>query len=315
MKVIIAKKALIAKNVVAIEFITTDNTPLAPFSPGAHIDIQLGNGIVRQYSLYNHPSERNRYCVGVLLAEQSRGGSTAVHALNVGDAVEISEPRNHFSMHGNEEHSILIAGGIGITPVLCMAQWLDSHGAPFEFHYSARDAEHMAFREMLESCSWKDKVNLYFDTGPNARRIDLPTVLGTPRAGTHVYVCGPQGMIDAVFVQARSSGWPEGNLHREYFGVVVQVAGGDRAFEVELARSQKRILVLADQTIVSALKDAGIPIAVSCEQGICGTCLTRVISGQPDHRDMYLTEAERETGDQILPCCSRSNSDVLVLDL
>ncbi len=315
MKVQVKKKVVAAEDIVAIELADPGGAPLPAFSAGAHIDVVLGDGLIRQYSLCNNPSDRSSYVLGVLLEPESRGGSKAMHALQEGDVIEISEPKNHFPLDNDARHSILIAGGIGITPILCMAERLAHIDASFELHYCTRSPERTAFKERFEQEHLKANSRIYHDTSPVEERFDIARVVANPQPDRHLYVCGPTGFIEMVLNAAKEAGWPEANLHREYFTGVEQDTSNDGSFQVKLASSGQVITIPADKTIVEALADEGIDVPVSCEQGVCGTCLTRVLEGEPDHRDLYLTDAEREANDQMLPCCSRSKSPLLVLDL
>jgi len=205
MKVKITRKTVLATDICAFELQSAAGAPLPPFSAGAHIDVQLGAGLVRQYSLCNNPNDTHRYLIGVLRDPGSRGGSIAMHALTEGDLIEISEPKNHFPLHPEATHSILLAGGIGVTPLLCMAERLAHAGASFEMHYCCRDPQRAAFRERLALTDLKDRVRLYFDDAPPRERIDLATVLNAPGPRTHVYVCGPGGFIDAALNIAKAA--------------------------------------------------------------------------------------------------------------
>jgi vanillate O-demethylase ferredoxin subunit len=210
----------------------------------------------------------------------------------------------------------LLAGGIGITPILSMAEHLVHVGASFELHYCVRDEERAAFRERLGESDLSSRMKLYTDNGPNASRVSFEEVFGVPAEGKHFYVCGPGGFIEAALKSATQLGWSDANQHREFFGAAASApAAGGGAFIIELAKSGRRIDVAADETAFAALSRAGVEIPTSCEQGVCGTCLTKVVAGQPDHRDLYLTDAEKAANDQFLPCCSRSQSPILVLDL
>jgi vanillate O-demethylase ferredoxin subunit len=313
-KVRVLNKTDIAEGVCKLDLAALDGQALPPFTPGAHIDVDLGNGLVRQYSLCNAPDEQDRYGIAVLLEPKSRGGSAAVHALSAGDTIEIGAPRNLFPLAPEARHSILVAGGIGITPMLAMAHHLDAAGASFEMHYCARSPERMAFRQALETGRFANRVRLYFDTEPARGRFDPGQVLAGPEAGKHVYVCGPGGFITVVLAATAEHRWNETNVHREYFGAA-PVASGEQPFTVTLARLGTSVEVGPQETIVQALARSGVEISVSCEQGVCGTCLTRVLDGVPDHRDSYLMDREKAANDQILPCCSRAKSATLVLDL
>lgn len=314
MKVRLANKRDVATDICEFELVSVDGSPLPAFTAGAHIDVHVADGLVRQYSLCNAPGETHRYCVGVLRDPASRGGSTGMHALTVGTTLEISAPRNHFPLAEQAQHSILLAGGIGVTPILCMAEALSAGDASFEVHYCTREPARTAFRDRFARDDLAAKTRLYFDN--DGERADLDAILAQPSGGKHLYVCGPAGFIEAVLARAEAAQWPEGNVHREYFAAPAQAdTCGDSPFQVRLHSSGRVIGVKAGETIVAALAAQGVEVQMSCEQGVCGTCLTRVIDGTPDHRDVYLTDEERAANDQILPCCSRSKSAMLVLDL
>ncbi|RQR24602.1 PDR/VanB family oxidoreductase [Burkholderia sp. Bp9142] len=315
MKVRIVKKSEIAADIHAFELEPVAGAHLPPFSAGAHIDVHLAMGLVRQYSLCNAPNETHRYMIGVLRDPNSRGGSIAMHALSEGALIEISEPKNHFPLHPEAKHSILLAGGIGVTPILSMVECLARTGMSFEMHYCTREPERTAFRERLAQPDLRDRVSLYFDNVPPDQHIDLAAVLASPAPDTHAYVCGPAGFIDAVLSTAKAAGWNEANLHHEHFAAAALPAASNETFNVQVASTGEVISVGPHQSVLAALAARGFDIPTSCEQGVCGTCLTRVLSGEPEHRDVYLTEEERAGNDQFLPCCSRSKSPLLVLDL
>ncbi|VWX58026.1 Vanillate O-demethylase oxidoreductase [Burkholderiales bacterium 8X] len=312
----VGKKTDEAVGIASFELVSEDGRPLPSFSAGSHVDVHLPNGITRQYSLCNDPGESHRYLIGVLRDAASRGGSAAMHdEVKEGDRLRISAPKNHFPLAHDAGHSILIAGGIGVTPILCMAERLALSGASFEMHYCTRSADRAAFRGRIQASGFASRVQFHFDDGDDAQKMDAGELLAQVRPGVHVYVCGPTGFMDWVLGKARSSGWPAEQLHYEFFGAEVAPSEDDDVFEVKLASSGRVITVAKDQTVVQALAAAGVEVATSCEQGVCGTCLTRVISGEPDHKDMYLTPEEQEANDQFLPCCSRAKSAMLVLDL
>ena len=310
------RKTAEAQDIASFELVAEDGRPLPAFGAGAHIDVQLPGGLTRQYSLCNDPQETHRYLIAVLRDPASRGGSAAMHdAVAVGQLLQISPPKNHFALAHGADRSLLLAGGIGITPLLCMAELLAQAGADFELHYCTRSLERTAFAGRIQGSAFADRVHLHLDAGAAAQQLDLAGLLGTPRAGEHVYVCGPKGFMDAVLGTARAAGWPEAQLHFEFFGAAAAPAAGDAAFEVQLASSGRVLPVAAGQTVVQALADAGIEVMTSCGQGVCGTCLIRVLAGQPEHRDLYLAPEEQAANDQFLPCCSRARSARLVLDI
>ena len=316
LQVRVARKAVEAQDIVTLELVAVDGSTLPAFGAGAHVDVQLPGGVTRQYSLCNDPQETHRYLVGVLRDPASRGGSQAVHELvKEGDVLQISTPKNHFPLAHDAKRSLLLGGGIGITPILCMAERLANTGADFELHYATRSPERTAFRERIAASNFADKVAFHFDDGAAAQKLDLGRLLAKPQAGTHLYVCGPKGFMDAVLNTAREKGWPEAQLHYEFFGAEVAKSDSDASFEIKLASSGRIVMVPKDKTVTQALAEAGVEIMMSCEQGVCGTCLTRVLEGVPDHKDSYLTPEEQAANDQFLPCCSRAKTPQLVLDL
>ncbi|KAG8149831.1 PDR/VanB family oxidoreductase [Burkholderia catarinensis] len=312
----VARKWQEARDICGFEFVSDDGAPLPRFDAGSHIDVHLPGGLVRQYSLCNHPGQGDRYQIAVLRDAGGRGGSRAIHdAVRQGDTVRISTPRNHFPLAHDAAHHLLLAGGIGVTPILCMAERLFSAGAAFDMHYCARSADRMAFVERINAAGFHDRARFHVDDGDPAQRFDLASVLASAPDGTHLYVCGPRGFMDAVLGEARARNWPDERLHYEFFGASVEASAADRAFQVRIASSGKVIDVPPECTVVAALTANGVDVLTSCEQGVCGTCLTRVLEGEPEHRDSYLTDAEKAAGDQFMPCCSRSRTAVLVLDL
>ena len=289
---------------------------LPTFSAGSHIDVHVADGLVRQYSLCNDPRDTHRYLIGVLRVADSRGGSAAMHdQVQEGDVLEISEPRNHFQLAHGAKRSLLIAGGIGVTPILCMAERLANIGADFELHYCTRSEQRTAFLQRIRASSFASRVHFHFDDGPQDQKFDVQAVLSAAPGDSHLYVCGPKGFMDHVLTTATRNRWPADRLHREYFSSAPTGSASDVEFDIRIASTGKVYRVTKDQTVVAALATHGIDIPTSCAQGVCGTCLTRVIDGDPEHRDLYQTEAERARNDQFTPCCSRSRGPVLVLDL
>ncbi|SEO33619.1 PDR/VanB family oxidoreductase [Pseudomonas sp. NFACC39-1] len=304
-----------AQDICSYELTSVDGQPLPAFTAGAHIDVHLPNGMIRQYSLCNHPEERHRYLIGVLKDVTSRGGSRNLHEqILPGARLLISEPRNLFPLAPEARRSLLFAGGIGITPILCMAEQLAQSGAAFELHYCARSRERAAFVERLRRSPYADRVFLHFDEEPETM-LDAARVLAAPGDDLHLYVCGPGGFMQHVLDTARALGWQETCVHREYFAAAPTDTRADGSFSVKVASSGQVFEVPADRSVVQVLESHGIEIPISCEQGVCGTCLTRVLEGVPEHRDMFLTEAEQACNDQFTPCCSRSKTPLLVLDI
>ncbi|GAP36670.1 PDR/VanB family oxidoreductase [Piscinibacter sakaiensis] len=321
----VARRTPAAAGVCALELVAEDGDPLPPFSAGAHVDLHLPGGLVRPYSLCGAPAERDRYRLGVLREPASRGGSAAVHELlHEGTRLRIGAPRNLFRLAAQARRHTLLAGGIGITPLLAMAEQLAADGADFRLHYAARSRERAAFLDRIAAAPWADRLRLHLDDGPPARRLDLAALTAEPADGHHLYVCGPAGLIDAALARARAAGWPEAQLHHERFGTAgagpaadaaTAGASADGPFEVQLGRDGRVVAVPAGCSVVQALAAAGVALMTSCEQGVCGTCLTGVLDGEPDHRDSYLTPEEQAANDQFTPCCSRARSPRLVLDL
>ena len=305
-----------AQDICSFELARADGAPLPAFEAGAHIDVHLPGGLIRQYSLCNPPWQQQRYLIAVLKYPASRGGSQALHEqIRVGQTLLISEPRNLFPLSENAQRSLLFAGGIGITPILCMAERLHQLGADFQLHYCARSIERAAFVERLQASPFAERVQLHFDDGDAEQRLDTAALLTDPDPGTHLYVCGPGGFMEHVLSTAKAQGWADERTHREYFAAAPVNHNNDGSFAVQLASSGQIIQIPADQSVAEALEACGILIPLSCEQGICGTCLTRVLAGEPEHRDLFLTETEQAQNDQFTPCCSRAKSPLLVLDL
>lgn len=316
LRVRVAAKTQQAQDICTFDLVPLDGAALPAFTAGSHIDVHVPGGLVRQYSLCNAPSESHRYQIGVLRDPASRGGSQAMHeAVLVGSELLISAPKNHFELAPAAKQSLLLAGGIGVTPLLCMAEQLASQGAAFEMHYCSRSKERTAFLPRIEGSPFSSRVQFHFDDGDAAQMLDIATLLSTPQEGQHLYVCGPKGFMDAVLQAAGASGWPQAQLHYEFFAAEVQSLESDGSFEVEISGTGQVVLVPKDKTVVQALTHAGVEVQTACEQGVCGTCLTRVVSGTPDHRDQYLTPDEQAANDQFLPCCSRALSARLVIAL
>lgn len=312
----VARKRVEAQDICSFELVEPQGRPLPAFTAGAHLDVRASVGTVRQYSLCQPFDQVGRYVIAVLREPASRGGSRAMHDdVREGDLLTVSAPKNHFELAPGARKSLLLAGGIGVTPILCMAETLARTGAAFEMHYCVRSRERAAFVGQMQAAAFASSVHLHCDDGPAEQRVDLQAILDQPDEHTHLYVCGPKGFMDATLSTARAKGWTEDRIHFEYFSAEVVKSTTDADFDVVLASSGRVLHVTRDQTVVQALAAAGVEVPTSCEQGVCGTCLTRVIEGVPDHKDMYLTPAEQALNDQFTPCCSRAKSKRLVLDL
>lgn len=313
--VVVQQRELQAHAVAVLTLADPAGKPLPAFRAGAHVDVQLPGGLVRQYSLCGDPRDRRTYRVAVLKDPDSRGGSIAVHdALLEGEPVVISTPRNHFPLDASAQYSVLVGGGIGITPMIAMAWELFAAGQNFELHYCARSRTQAALLTDLATVPWTTKVRLYFDAEDT--KLMPQAVLAAAPPCSHLYVCGPSSFMDWVIGVARDAGLASHQVHREYFAAPVHEGTvPDCGFEVVAQASGKSVRVEPGETILEALLGIGIKVQVSCEEGVCGTCMCTVLEGEPDHRDAYMTDEEKQANDQILVCCSRSRSDRLVLDI
>lgn len=303
-----------AERINSIELRPRTGGELPPFTAGAHIDVQLPRGLSRSYSLVNPQDERHRYVIAVAQDEASRGGSRFLHEkLRAGDTLSITPPQNHFALAEQAAHSVLIAGGIGITPIWCMVQRLVALGRSWELHYSARTHARMAFLEPLTAlqAAHPQRVVLNFDFEPGGSPLDLPAIVNRAAQDAHLYCCGPTGMLEAF--EHATSERPREQVHVEYFASkeTPATAGG---YTVVLAKSNRRVFVPAGETILDALRGAGLDPPYSCLEGVCGTCEMRVLEGIPDHRDMVLSDSERASNASMMICCSGAKSAELVLD-
>jgi vanillate O-demethylase ferredoxin subunit len=314
LSVVVREKWNEAEGVVGLQLARKDGGALPSYQPGSHIELNLQNGLVRQYSLVGDSTDLANYEIGVFRDPQSRGGSAFVcETLNVGDALTISRPRCDFALAENQSRAILFAGGIGITPILSMATALSRKKVPFELHYGAKMPARMAFLNRIQESAFVKNCHLYFEADDENKFIPFRQRLWMPEENTHIYICGPALFIDLVRAAALESNWDPAHVHSESFRNTVSSEGG--AFKVNLARSGKIIEVSATETIAEALIRHGVSIPLSCQEGVCGTCVTRFISGDIDHRDIYLSDSERAEEQLMTPCCSRARTGDLVLDL
>lgn len=286
---------------------------LPNYSAGAHIDVRVSEGITRQYSLCGDSSQSGIYRLGVLNDPHSRGGSKAIfESFQISQEVHISLPRNHFPLGEHKGKAVLIGGGIGITPLISMAYSLKNDCRPFELHYCVKTVENAGFINELQM-QFSQELSVYESKGTPSKRLAAEILFSTFQGDEHVYICGPTHFMDSIVETARSLGIASNRLHTEYFSSDVELGG--EAFEVICQQSGKTLNVAADQTIADALKKAGIAIQLSCEEGVCGTCITDVLSGTPEHRDKFLSDEEKADNDQIAVCCSRAKGNKLVLDI
>jgi ferredoxin-NADP reductase len=309
--VAVTRKVELVPGVVELTLQSTDGSPLPTWEPGAHIDLELPNGLTRQYSLCSDPQSADTWRVAVLREDSSRGGSEYIHAeLAEGARISVKGPRNNFPLAPAEEY-LFIAGGIGITPLLPMIRQVAAQGASWRLVYGGRSKATMAYRDELEN-SYPQRVTVcpQDETG----LLDLATLLAEHRPGLAVYACGPAPML--VAIKEHSTSWPTGTVHMEAFTPLTEATSdSDSEFDVTLASNGATYTIPADQTILSVLRDNDVLVDWSCEEGTCSTCETRVIEGIPDHRDSVLTDEEREANEVIIVCVSRAKSPSLVLDL
>lgn len=302
-----------ASDVLRLELHAAGGGPLPAFSAGAHIDLHLANGLVRSYSLLNDPAETHRYVVAVHRAPQSRGGSAYVHdQLRPGTVLDVTGPRNHFALDETAAHTVLIAGGIGITPLYAMLQRLESQRRSWQLYYCARTREHAALRQELQR--YGRQAMFHFDQEREGKLLDLPAAIASAPPGSHFYCCGPLPMLAAF--EAATAHLPAHHVHVEYFRPKEPAPPSHaHAYLVRLARSDLQFRVGPDETILDKLIELDVEIPYSCREGVCGSCEARVLEGVPEHRDQVLSQADREAGQSMMVCCSGCRGDLLVLDL
>jgi ferredoxin-NADP reductase len=309
----VASRREVAERVIELTLEPVDNHAAPPdWQPGAHIDLMLADGLVRQYSLCGDPSDTTSWRIAVLHEPDGRGGSAFVHRrLRCNDTVRARGPRNQFPLRGGSR-LLFIAGGIGITPILPMMRAADSAGWEWTLHYGGRCRSSMAYLDETQA-RHPERVRTYSEADDGM--IDIATLLEPVRTDTLVYCCGPEGLLAAV--ESRCASWPTGSLHVERFAAAVppSPAENDKAFEVEFAESGVTAVVDPGRSIVEVAEDHGIAVITSCEEGVCGTCETKVLGGEPDHRDSVLTDHEKAAGDTLMICVSRCHSARLRLNL
>ena len=312
--VIVRAMRLEADAILSFELHAAGGASLPSFTAGAHVDVHMTEHLARSYSLANSPAENHRYVIAVNKDDLGTGGSRYMHEhVRVGQKLRISEPRNNFELHEDAPHTVLLAGGIGITPVRSMVERLRQLGRPWTLHYAGRTRSSMAYLDELECLGNQgEDVHLHVDEGHSGRYMDVAGIVVNASPKSHLYCCGPKPMLSA-FEKATGQLAPE-RVHVEYFAAK-EAAADKGGFLVELARSGRTFPILASASILDTLLDAGVSVDFSCMTGICGSCETRVLAGIPDHRDSILTKAQREANDRMLICCSGSKSSTLTLDL
>lgn len=313
-EVVVKNRKEEAKDIISFELVAKDGTSLPSFTAGAHIDIYLKSGLVRQYSICNNPNEAIFYKLAILKDINSRGGSIEIHeTLKNGDILEISSPRNLFELDSKAKKHLLFGAGIGVTPILSMAEHLADINECFQMHYSAKTEENAAFVDEIKASRLNAFTKFYFSDKNN--RLNIQKELESMNKDTHIYICGSNRYIDSIIEVYKNLKLPESQLHREFFSSSVVDKDKDIEFEVELKSSGKVYIIPSNQSIFEVLDDNGIELAVSCESGVCGSCVTKVISGTPEHRDQFLLDSEKKENKIMTPCCSRAKSKKLVLDL
>ncbi|WP_198079236.1 PDR/VanB family oxidoreductase [Acinetobacter calcoaceticus] len=311
--VVVKNRHVEGGNIAVMEFESATSATLPKVEAGAHIDVHLPNGMVRQYSLCQNPNDEGKFRLGILRDPESRGGSvSAFDEIKDGMQIQVSEPKNLFPLL-KAKHSVLIGGGIGITPLITMAYQLASEGTSFELHYCGASPENCAFVDEIKNGELAKYTTFHFKSEGASHRAFFESAIKDIDLESHIYTCGPVGFMDWVINLATTHDFPEQQIHKEYFQVETDTSGD--SFEVVAERSGKIIMVEAGETILQALAKEGIDIEMSCEQGVCGTCMCDVIEGEPDHRDVYFTDEEKASNEQILVCCSRSKTPRLVLDI
>ena len=312
LRVHVAAKTMTADGIAALRLTPIKGT-LPTFQPGAHIDVHLPNGLVRQYSVTNGPGETDHYTIGVKREADSRGGSATIHdSVKEGDVLAISAPRNNFPLRRDATHTIFVAGGIGVTPLLAMARALNAQGLSFEFHYFVQSDDHAAFKREMDE--FGTALTLHKGLTPDQTGDALRQVLSDPGFARHVYICGPGPMLEATRAIASGQGWEDASVHFEYFKNTTEI-DDTTSFQIDLARSAMTLTVPAGKSILDVLRENGINMTSSCEQGACGTCRCGVIEGEVNHQDVYLSDAEKAEGKSIMTCVSRAKSDRLILDI
>ncbi|MGC4960888.1 PDR/VanB family oxidoreductase [Gordonia sp. DT101] len=306
----VEQKTWEADGITSVTLVDPTGACLPTWKPGAHIALHLPGGLIREYSLCSDPHDTSRWTVAVLRTEQSRGGSVHVHdRLSVGAEIEVAGPRNAFGVDDDATEHVLVAGGVGITPIVAMMRHLEAAGRPWRMLYAGRSRHSMAF---VNEVSGLATATIHADDEVGGLP-DLDAVIGNAAAGAVVYCCGPPPLLDAVEKVV-----PEGAaLRTERFAapVIAAPAGDDSAFDVVLDQSGRRIPVACNVSVLDALLDAGVDVPSSCTEGICGTCEVAVVKGDVDHRDFVLSETEHAENTTMLPCVSRCRSAELVLDL
>jgi phthalate 4,5-dioxygenase reductase subunit len=301
----------IADGIHLLEFRDPGGKDLPGFSAGAHIAVRVPNGLVRKYSLCNDPAEHERYQIAVKRESNGRGGSCSlIDSVKTGDELMVTAPVNDFGLPPRAQDFLFIAGGIGVTPMMAMIHETLAQGKRFRLYYCSRSPESTAFRAELGEPRFKDMVTIHYDQGDPSRSLDLRSILAERRNREHLYCCGPRPLMEAV--RAMTDHWSPTAVHFEAFSEAETHKADDKPFKVKLARSGKVLDVPTDKTILEVLRQHGLDVPSSCETGTCGSCRTKLLAGEADHRDLVLAEHERK--DTIMICVSRARSEEITID-
>jgi vanillate monooxygenase ferredoxin subunit len=313
--VIVAKKLNESHNMASFELVDPNHAELPAFSAGSHIDVTIPGGLVRQYSLCNSSSERHRYLIGVWRDANSRGGSKALHDMvKEGDTLQVGLPRNRFRVPKSTKRAILLARGIGLTPILSIADYLKSQAVPFELHYVYALMSPGAFESKIRESSFAENAKYYIEDSQQNAVLDPVAVLAGQPEDVQLFICGADWWQDPIINTAKQKGWPEQRIHVERFTAKVPAALLDKVFDVKIASTGATFKIPGDKSVTAFLEEKGVKIPTSCEQGMCGTCKVKVLEGEADHRDKRLSPEQRQEG-FFLACVSRAKGDLLVLDL
>lgn len=311
--VVVAKKAIEATGMVSFELVDPEGSELPAFSAGSHIDVAIPGGMVRQYSLCNSEADRSRYIIGVWKDPNSRGGSKAMNdVVKEGDTLQVSEPRNRFRVPRHTQKALLIARGIGVTPMLSIADHLKAQGIPFAFHYLNSLGAPGAFHTMIKDSAFADETTLYLEMSDH--NLDPAKVLADQPEDMQLFLCGADWWLDAVTATAKQKGFTDERIHIERFAAKPSAPLLDKVFEVKIASTGKVYKITGDKSVTACLEELGVKVPTSCEQGVCGTCKVKILEGEADHRDKRLKDEDRAQG-YFLACVSRAKGDMLVLDL
>jgi phthalate 4,5-dioxygenase reductase subunit len=301
----------IASGIHLLEFRDPDGKSLPEFSAGAHIAVRVPNGLLRKYSLCNNPADRERYQIAVKRESNGRGGSCSlIDGVKAGDKITVTAPVNDFALPQRAQDFLFIAGGIGVTPMMAMIRQVMAEGKRFRLFYCSRSPETTAFRDELSAPEFKDKVVIHYDEGDASRSLDLRPILAERKNREHLYCCGPRPLMEAV--RAMTDHWSPTAVHFEAFSEAETHKADDKPFKVRLARSGDILDVPTDKTILEVLRAHGLDVPSSCETGTCGTCRTKMLAGEADHRDLVLADHERK--DTIMICVSRARSTDITID-